>query len=69
MADLSPSAMRRIHATAAVLFVALWVLAAVVGWVNSPAFIAHMSMTALVYAALTGWQGARAEKKADENGD
>lgn len=62
---LTPRQMLWVHGIAGSLFIALWAVATVTGWVNSPAFISHVSMLALVYAAFTGWQGARAEKKAD----
>ena len=68
MPHLSPTAMLWVHGIAGSLFLAVWALAAVTGWVKSPIFISHVSMIALVYAAFTGWQGARAEKKAAEEG-
>lgn len=54
-----------VHGIAGAAFITLWAVAAMTGWVNSPAFISHVSMVALVYAAFTGWQGARAEDMAD----
>jgi hypothetical protein len=59
-----------IHGGFVVIFVIIWVMAMpwFFGWISSVEFISHMSMTALVYAAASAWQAARAEKKVDENG-
>jgi hypothetical protein len=65
---LSPSTMLKVHAGAGLACLALWVVAIPTGWVNSPAFISHVSMLALVYTAFTGWQAAMAGKEA-ESGD
>jgi hypothetical protein len=62
--DLSPQTMRRLHGGMTIFFVALWAAATIFGWVHSVAFISHLSIVALVYAAFVGWQGARAEEEA-----
>lgn len=55
-----------IHFTAILLFLAIWVAAAVFGWLSSVVFVSHMSMLALVYAAASAYQGARTEEKEDK---
>lgn len=57
---------KRIHGAATVAFVGLWGLAVPTGWINSVAFISHISMAALVYAAWSAWQSTRTEVKQDE---
>lgn len=42
--------------TAAVGSAILWGLATWFGWVNSVAFVAHMSMLALVAAFISAWR-------------
>jgi len=58
-----------IHGGFVVLFILIWVLAAIFGWLASVTFVSHMSMVALVYAAASAWQGARAEKASEDNAD
>lgn len=36
------------------------------GWINSVAFVAHVSMVALVLGSLSAWQAARTEQKQDD---
>jgi len=55
------------HGLAAVFFVLVWIAATFLGWLSSVAFVSHMSMIALVYAALSAWQGARAEKASEDD--
>lgn len=62
-----PKVMMWVHGAAGVLFIAVWIIAALVGWVNNPAFISHVSMVALVYAAFAGWQGAQAADEAHDD--
>jgi hypothetical protein len=57
-----------VHGCAGAAFIALWIAAALTGWVKSPTFISHVSMIALVYAAFTGWQGAQAADEAHDEG-
>lgn len=58
-----------IHLAMVFVFIVIWILAFpfAFGWINSVAFVAHMSMIALIYAAASAWQAARAEEKSEEN--
>jgi 4-hydroxybenzoate polyprenyltransferase len=54
-----------IHLGFVFFFVALWGLAAVMGWLKSVTFVSHVSMVALVLAEVSAWQAARTEQKQD----
>lgn len=58
-----------IHLIMVFVFLAIWIAAFpfAFNWINSVAFISHMSMIALIYAAASAWQAARAEQKSEEN--
>lgn len=62
----SPAAMRRVHGGFTLGWIGLWLVAALLGWLSSVAFVSHVSMAALVLSSASGWQAARAEEKADE---
>lgn len=47
----------------------LWVLAGLMGWLESVKFVSHVSMAALVLAELSSWQGSRTEQKQDQQID
>ena len=55
-----------IHGIAVIIFIIIWILAVPFGWIQSVTFVSHMSMIALVYAAVSAWQAARVERKEDE---
>lgn len=57
---------KRLHGWFTVGFVGLWALAIPTGWIHSVTFVSHVSMLALVYAALSAWQSGRTEVKQDE---
>jgi hypothetical protein len=58
------------HGCLVILWVLVWIVAAIMGWLESVVFVSHLSAVALVLASLAGWQGARTEVKEDErNGD
>jgi len=40
----------------AILSVVLWGLATYTGWINSVAFVSHISMLALVVAFISAWR-------------
>lgn len=40
--------------------IALWIMAAVFGWLESVAFVSHISLAALVFSALAGIPAAKA---------
>lgn len=64
---MSARGWRRVHGWATLGFLALWGVAIPTGWINSVAFVSHISMIALAYAALSAWQAGRAEVKVDED--
>jgi len=43
--------------------VVVWVVASMLGWINSVAFVSHMSMLALVVSFIAAW---RADVEDDE---
>jgi membrane associated rhomboid family serine protease len=55
------------HGVRVIFYILLWIAAAVFGWIYSVAFVAHVSMIALVEGAMAAWQGARTEKKEEDN--
>jgi hypothetical protein len=63
---MSGKAWKWIHLGFVFFFTALWGVAFLTGWINSVAFISHVSMVALVYAAASAWQAARAEEVEEE---
>lgn len=56
------------HITAAliVLSVAEWAAATAFGWVNSVAYVSHLSQLAIVISLIPWWQGTRIEKRQAE---
>lgn len=63
---MSGKAWKLVHFGLVIFWLCLWIVAAVTGWINSVAFVSHMSMAALVLASLAAWQGARTEEKQDK---
>lgn len=55
-----------IHFIAIFVFTALWIAATFFGWISLVEFVSHISMLALVYAAISSWQSARVEQKQDD---
>lgn len=55
------------HFVGIFFFIALWVLATLVGWIKSVEFVSHVSMAALVLAEFSAWQASRTEQKEDES--
>ena len=60
--------MRWVHGVLTIFWLILWVVAGLAGWIKSVTFVSHLSVAALVLASFAGWQGARAEEKADDGG-
>jgi len=54
-----------VHFGLVVFWIILWIAAAITGWINSVAFVSHISMVALVLASASAWQAARTEQKED----
>jgi hypothetical protein len=46
--------------------VALWIAAGVFGWLQSVAFVSHISMAALVFSAIAGIAAADAADEAEK---
>lgn len=61
-----PKFMRSFAGWNVIFWLALIPVAAVTGWVNSPAFISYLSLIALVLSSLSWWQAGRVEVKEDE---
>lgn len=64
---LSGRVWKWIHLTFVFIFIAIWIAAVPTGWIHSVTFVSHMSMAALVYAAASAWQAARAEQSAEKS--
>lgn len=67
--DMDGRTWKWVHFCGIFFFIALWIAAAVFGWVQSVVFVSHVSMVALVLAEVSAWQASRTEQKEDENGD
>ena len=58
--------MTKVHAAFTIGWILLWIAAAWQGWLSSVAFVAHLSIAALVLSSAAAWQAARAEDEAKE---
>lgn len=61
-----PAFLRRVHGILTVFWMALWVTAAIMGWLSSVVFVSHLSAAALVLGSWSAWQAARVEVRQDE---
>ncbi len=66
---LTPQRLRAFWLGVGLLTVLLWPIATFAGWINSSAFISHISLAALVLAAFGAWQSTRVEVIQDEDAD
>ena len=66
---MTPRFFKAFWLTVGLLSIVLWFVAGLLGWVNSPAFISHISMAALVLAAFGAWQSTRVEVNQDDDAD
>lgn len=55
-----------VHFWGIFVVIGVWILAGFTGWINSVAFVSHISMAALVLAEISSWQGSRTEQKQDK---
>lgn len=62
----SPTFMRRVYLILIVLSVAEWAVAIFLGWVNSVAYVSHLSQLAITVSLLAPYGAARVEVKQDE---
>lgn len=60
-----PRVLRRIHGSLTLFWLALWLTATLLGWLNSVVFVSHLSAVALVLGSWSSWQAARVEVKQD----
>lgn len=56
---------RKANAAMALLSCILWGFATWVGWINSVAFVSHMSMLALVASFIAGWRADVPDKEGE----
>lgn len=66
---MTPQKMRKILGWSVIGTGLLWGVATFIGWVESVAFISHVSMAALLLETFLAWQNARVEVKQDEGAD
>ena len=59
----NPHLMRRITGMLIFVSIAEWVVASVVGWVNSVAYVSHLSQLAITISLIPWWQGLRVESR------
>lgn len=55
-----------VNVVALVVSIVLWAVAAIVGWLESVAFVSHISMGALVLAAISGIAAGDAAVEAED---
>lgn len=55
-----------IHLVGIFVALAVWGAAMYFRWLESVAFVSHISMAALVLAEISSWQGSRTEQKQDK---
>lgn len=60
---------RKFNAIMALLSCLLWGFATWVGWINSVAFVSHMSMLALVASFIAGWRADVPDKEVGDKID
>lgn len=58
--------LRRFHFVRGCVYLVLWIVATLLGWVTFTWFVSHVSMLALVEAAFIGWTSSRAEVAAED---
>jgi hypothetical protein len=58
--------LKYVHGGLVIFWILLWIVAAITGWIQSVAFVSHMSMAALVLGSASAWQAARTEEKEEE---
>lgn len=54
---------RNLNAIGAALSVGVWVIATVVDWIHSVAFVSHISMLALVVSFIAAWRADVPDKE------
>lgn len=47
---------RTLNAAGAALSAVLWIIASFTGWVNSVAFISHISMATMIFTFVAAWR-------------
>lgn len=59
----NPVLMKRIAGILIIVSVVEWMAAGVFGWVNSVAYVSHLSQLAIVVSLVPYWQGLRIEAR------
>jgi hypothetical protein len=60
------SAAPAFHRLCVALRIARWIVASMTGWINSVAYVSHLSQAALVLGSWSAWQATRVEAQQDE---
>lgn len=66
---MQATTLRKFHFARGCFWLALWLAAFVFNWLSIVAFVAHISMAALVETAFMGWTSARAEVAAGDTNE
>jgi hypothetical protein len=61
-----PAFMRRVNGWLTIFWIVMIPIAIATGWINSVAYVASLSLWALVSGHWSAWQAARVEVKQDE---
>lgn len=61
-----PRVMRKVTGILIIVSIVEWIVAGFVGWVNSVAYVSHLSQLAITISLIPWWQGTRLEVQADE---
>lgn len=57
---------RKLNAVGAIISTILWGFATWVGWINSVAFVSHISMLALVVSFIAAWRADVPDKEVQD---
>lgn len=58
-----PKIMRKVTGTLIIVSIAEWIVAGFVGWVNSVAYVSHLSQLAITISLIPWWQGTKVESR------
>lgn len=58
-----PKVMRKITGALIIISIAEWIVAGFVGWVNSVAYVSHLSQLAITISLIPWWQGTKVEAR------
>jgi len=63
----NPVLMRRITGSLIIISLIEWAAAGIFGWVNSVAYVSHLSQLAITISLIPWWQGLRIESRQVED--